>query len=71
MIQFFTEFVVFRLAVPRVVVTDNRTQFVGKDLEDTITELDIKHIKSSVAYPRSNGQVEITNNTQCNGHIRH
>lgn len=30
-------------------------------MEKTLAELEIKHVKSSVAYPQSNGQVEITN----------
>ena len=61
MIQFFMEFIVFRFGVPRIVVTDNGTQFTGKDFETTLTQLEIKHIKSSVAYPQANGPVEITN----------
>ena len=61
MIEFFMEFIVFRFGVPRIVVTDNGTQFIGKDFEDTLKELKIKHVKASVAYPQSNGQVEATN----------
>ena len=59
--QFFMEFIVFRFGVPRIVVTDNGSQFTGKDFEDALTQLKISHIKSSVAYPQANGQVEITN----------
>ena len=60
-IQFFMEYIVFRFGVPRVVVTDNGTQFVGEDFENTLNQLKVKHIKASVAYPQANGQVEITN----------
>ena len=58
MIEFFMEFIVFRFDVPRIVVTDNGTQFIGKDFEDTLKELKIKHVKASVEYPKSNGQVK-------------
>lgn len=55
------EYIVFRFGVPRTVVTDNGTQFVGADIEKTMAELKIQHVKLSVTYPQSNGQVEITN----------
>lgn len=60
-IHFFMEHIVFRFGVPRVVVTDNGTQFTGKDWEDTLSQLKIQHVKASVAYIQENGQVEITN----------
>lgn len=60
-VQFFMENIVFRFGVPRVIVTDNGSQFTGKDFEEALSQLKITHIKSSVAYPQANGQVEITN----------
>ena len=66
-IQFFMEFIVFRFGVPRTIVTDNGTQFVGKDFESTMEQLKIKHVKASVAYPQANGQVEITNKAMLQG----
>ncbi|XP_017216818.2 uncharacterized protein LOC108194379 [Daucus carota subsp. sativus] len=60
-VQFFMENIVFRFGVPRVIVTDNGSQFTGKDFEEALGQLKITHIKSSVAYPQANGQVEITN----------
>lgn len=60
-IELFMELIIFRFEVPRIVVTDNGTQFVGAEIEKTLAELEIRHVKSSVAYPQSNRQVEITN----------
>lgn len=42
-------------------MTDNGSQFTGKDFEEALAQLKISHIRSSVAYPQANGQVEITN----------
>lgn len=67
MIEFFMEFVVFIFGVPRLMVTDNGTQFARKNFESTLHELDIKHVKTSVAYPQCNGQVEVTNMTLLQG----
>lgn len=54
-------FVVFHFGVPRVVVTDNGMQFVGEKFEAMLAELKIKHLRASIAYPRVNSQVEVTN----------
>lgn len=67
MIEFFMEYIVFRLGIPRIVVTDNGTQFVGEDFPNALKELKIKHIKASVAYPQANGQVEVSNRTILQG----
>ena len=66
-VQFFMDFIVFRFGVPRVVVTDNGSQFIGKDFEEALSQLKIKHLRSSVAYPQANGQVEVTNKTILQG----
>lgn len=60
-IHFFMETIVFRFGVPRVVETDNGFQLTCKDFEEALSQLKITHIKSSIAYPQANGQVEITN----------
>jgi hypothetical protein len=67
MVEFFMEHIVFRFGIPQVVVTDNGTQFVGEQFENALSELKIKHIKSLVAYPQANGQVEVTNCTILQG----
>ena len=45
MIEFLMEFIVFRFGVPQTIVTYNGTQFVGEDFENTLQELNIKHLK--------------------------
>lgn len=50
-IEFFMEHIVFRFGVPRILVTDNGSQFVGNGIEKTLQELKIQHIKASVVYP--------------------
>lgn len=60
-VNFFMEQIVFRFGVPRVVSTNNGSQFIGERWTNTMSELDIHHVKASVAYPQANGQVEITN----------
>lgn len=59
-IEFFMGFFIFRFDVPWIVVTDNGLQFVSIDFEKVLSNLKIQHSKASVAYPQSNGQVEIT-----------
>ncbi|GAA0149822.1 hypothetical protein LIER_37003 [Lithospermum erythrorhizon] len=44
--EFFTRF-----AVPRVLVTNNGTQFIAGKIENLCTELDIDHKIASVTYP--------------------
>ncbi|XP_074324262.1 uncharacterized protein LOC141661177 [Apium graveolens] len=61
MVEFLMEYIIFRFVVPRIVVTDNGTQFVGEKFTQILSQLRIKHIKSSVAYPQANGQVEVSN----------
>lgn len=61
------ELIVFRFGIPRIVVTDNGSQFVGEDFSSTLKELKVKHFKASVAYPQANGQVEVSNRTILQG----
>ncbi|XP_074328012.1 uncharacterized protein LOC141665925 [Apium graveolens] len=58
MIEFFMEHVVFRFEIPRILVSDNGTQFIGAKFEKILDELKIQHIKASFAYPQANGLVE-------------
>ncbi|XP_074359837.1 uncharacterized protein LOC141699941 [Apium graveolens] len=63
MIEFFMEYVVFQFGVPRILVSDNGTQFVGAQFEKALDDLKIQYIKASVAYPQANGLTEVTNRT--------
>lgn len=59
--RFFHENVVTRFGISRVLVTDNGRQFIDADFEEYLSAYNILHRRSSVAYPQSNGQVEVTN----------
>lgn len=61
MVEFLLGYIVFCFGKPRVVVIDNGTQFVGETFTHALSQLEIKHIKASVAYPQANGQVEVSN----------
>lgn len=39
-------------------ITDNGTQYVSKDFKSFIKDSGLNHIKTSVAYPQSNGKIE-------------
>lgn len=54
MIEFLTEFIV-SFGVPRIIVTDSGTQFVGEKLESTLAKLKIQHLKASI-YPQASGK---------------
>lgn len=42
---------------PRI-ISDNGGQFISKDFQEFIKSLELTHIKTSVAYPQSNGKLE-------------
>jgi putative transposase len=42
---------------PRI-ISDNGGQFISKDFQQFIKFLELTHIKTSVAYPQSNGKLE-------------
>ena len=47
--------------MPHTIITDNRRQFIDKELAKFYTGLGIKHITSSVEHPQTNRQVEVAN----------
>ena len=47
-----------REGLPSEIVTDNGTQFVSHEFESYLANLHIRHLKSSLYYPRANGEVE-------------
>ncbi|MDD9361374.1 MAG: DDE-type integrase/transposase/recombinase, partial [Anaplasma sp.] len=47
-----------REGLPREIVTDNGVQFVSREFEEFLQQHGIKHLKSSLYHPQSNGQVE-------------
>ncbi|XP_057790924.1 uncharacterized protein LOC131008038 [Salvia miltiorrhiza] len=53
--------------VPRVLVSDNGTQFTNKRIEDFCSRMDIIQRFVSVAHLQANGQVELATCTVCEG----
>ncbi|XP_072076856.1 uncharacterized protein [Arachis hypogaea] len=53
--------VIARFGIPKVVISDNETQFVDKKFGEFLTSLGIKQTFSSVEHPQTNGQVEAAN----------
>jgi transposase InsO family protein len=47
-----------RHGIPETVFTDNRPQFVCKELREISNEWEFEHLTSSPWYPQSNGKVE-------------
>lgn len=50
-----------REGAPEILVTDNGTQLVSREMESFLRESGIKHMTTSLYEPRENGQVEIFN----------
>ncbi|KAL2226405.1 UNVERIFIED_CONTAM: Pol polyprotein [Sesamum indicum] len=63
MINFIWRNISCRFGVPRVLISDNGTQFQGKEITNWLRELKIRQNFTSVGYPQSNGQTEVTNRT--------
>ncbi|XP_042380471.1 uncharacterized protein LOC121972924 [Zingiber officinale] len=53
--------IIYRFSIPRWLVLDNGRQFVGQGLREWCGGYDIQQAFTSVAYPQSNGQVEVAN----------
>ena len=49
-------------AKPRL-ITDNGSQFISKEFKSFINNLEMTHVKTSIAYPQSNGKIERFNRT--------
>jgi hypothetical protein len=57
----FLQSIIYRLGVPRRVLTDNGTQFKGAKSASCCADFGIQHQPSSAAHPQTNGQVAQTN----------
>ncbi|KAL0313126.1 UNVERIFIED_CONTAM: Ribonuclease HI [Sesamum radiatum] len=62
-IRFLWKNIVCRFGIPRALVSDNGTQFLGNKLRDWCKGLVIKQFFTSVSNPQANGQTEVTNRT--------
>uniref|UniRef100_A0A2N9F3Z9 Uncharacterized protein n=1 Tax=Fagus sylvatica TaxID=28930 RepID=A0A2N9F3Z9_FAGSY len=65
--RFFWRNVVTRFGIPRVVISDNGTQFEGKVFKGFCSELGIKNFFSTPGYPQANGQAEVSNKVILDG----
>lgn len=59
--------IIYQFGIPRVLITDNGTQFRDRAFQQLCQELHIDRHFSSVAQPQTNGQVEVTNRTILHG----
>ena len=59
--QFLWENVMCRYGIPRVLVTDNGTQFNNEEFRSYCQENEIELRFTSVAHPQANGQAEVAN----------
>ena len=59
--QFLWENVMCRYGIPRILVTDNGTQFNNEEFRKYCAESEIELRFTSVAHPQANGQAEIAN----------
>ena len=57
------EHIVPRHGCPLVITTDNGSEFNNQYFRDTLSKLNVKHIKTSTYSPRSNGAVERSHRT--------
>ncbi|KAL0311690.1 UNVERIFIED_CONTAM: Gag-Pol polyprotein [Sesamum calycinum] len=60
-IKFVWQNIICRFGIPRVLITDNGTQFQGGKLKSWLEEPKIKQLFMSVNYLQANGQPEVTN----------
>ncbi|CAA0822343.1 Unknown protein, partial [Striga hermonthica] len=60
MIQFLFNNVCCRFGIPKVLISDNGTQFQGKQIQTWCLDIGIKQRFASVAHPQTNGQAEVT-----------
>ena len=59
----------FPKARPRI-ISDNGSQFISRDFSQFIKQAGLQHIKTSIAYPQSNGKIERFHRSISEEHIR-
>ncbi|GKC01106.1 reverse transcriptase domain-containing protein [Tanacetum coccineum] len=65
--KFIWDNIVCRFGLPRVIVTDNGTQFVNDPFKGWCESLNIKQMNTAVAHPQANGLVERANKSLMEG----
>ncbi|KAL0373880.1 UNVERIFIED_CONTAM: Gag-Pol polyprotein [Sesamum radiatum] len=63
MINFIWKNIICRFGIPRVLISDNSTQFQEKTITAWCKELKIQQNFTAVGNPQANGQTEVTNRT--------
>jgi transposase InsO family protein len=63
----FIKSIVFRFGVPHSIITDNGTNFTSKEFKSYCESMGIKLKFTSIAHPKTNGQVKKGNGLICNG----
>jgi hypothetical protein len=63
----FIKSIVFRFEEPHSIITDNRTNFTSKEFKSYCESMGFKLKFTSVAHPKTNGQLEKANGLICNG----
>jgi transposase InsO family protein len=66
-IKFVWKNIITRFGIPKTIISDNGTQFTSKPFTKYCSELGIKNVYNSPAYPLSNGQAEASNKTVLDG----
>jgi hypothetical protein len=59
-VEFIME-IMYRFSVPKIIITDNGTQFIVREFKDFYANRSIKINDASMLHPQSNGQVEHSN----------
>lgn len=59
--------IIMRFGLPRVLVSENDPQFAGAEIKNFLSKQGIQHRRSSVAYPKGNGQAKVTKWTLLRG----
>ncbi|XP_011100645.1 uncharacterized protein LOC105178795 [Sesamum indicum] len=62
-INFIWKNIICRFGIPRILISDNGTQFQGRKITEWCKELKIAQHFTAVANPQANGQAEVTNRT--------
>ncbi|GJS86116.1 reverse transcriptase domain-containing protein [Tanacetum coccineum] len=65
--KFVWENIVCRFGLPRIIVTDNETQFVNNPFKGRCESLNIKQMNTAVAHPQASGLVERANKSLMEG----
>ncbi|KAF7146073.1 hypothetical protein RHSIM_Rhsim04G0191100 [Rhododendron simsii] len=61
--NFIKENIICRFGIPKVILSDNGTPFINKNVKKLLKSYSVSHLTSTPYYPQGNGQAEATNKT--------